>query len=222
MMAQPMLKQGSVAITGVLDRVLFQLAQGSHLLQQKLFRSLQEFGLRLEDMQEAGAFSGPANWSLSMRLLSFRGELVIRVDRYDLSVLNPAPEEGDLLRKMLESIEAALMSSTDDVGIKNRHFAYHGHNEIPEGYQSVTSQFVPHVPDALGSVTGTGVSFYMTDSSLPGEASVVLDRSILVPNGLFVTARCTFGSDFDLGPSFANFYSYLTKALGVFGLPVRQ
>ncbi len=220
-MAQPTYKQGSVTITAFFDRVLFELSQGSYLLQEKLFATLENHGLKLEEIQVENAFAGPGNWSLSMKFLSFRAELLLKVDRYEITLLNPGLGERDVITNILQSIEGAI-KVCNEVAMKARHFVYFAHYDVPGGFQSITSRFAANLPDGLGDVTGHGLSLYLREPSFSDEATVVLDKSITVPQGLFLTMRCSFKSEFDLERSAGNFYTYLTKVLGVFDLTVPQ
>lgn len=217
-MAQSTYKQGSATLTVFLDPVCFELSQGSYVLQQKLLSALERFGLRLEEIHETGSFSGPANWALSMRFWSYRAELQMKVNRYELTLLNPSRDELEEVTRIPQSIEEAINEWKSDVTMKSRHVVYYGHYEVPNGFQALTSRFTGGIPEQLGTVTGNGLSLYVKDPSFTGEGTVVLDKSVLVPDGLFLTTRCSFDHEFDLRQSVGNFYAFLTRVLELFDL----
>ncbi len=66
------------------------------------------------------------------------------------------------------------------------------------------------LPENLGSLTGQGVGLYFTSPLFSRQSNVVLDKSLILDEGLFVQVRGGFDADaFDLATSIDNFQTYL-------------
>jgi len=212
---------GSLVFTAAFAEAAFELPQSSHHLQEALFRALSPLGLQVENIQQVGAFAGPGNWSLSLSFLSFRAALKVGVTAAEVTFLNPSRGDSDVLKTVFRSLESALNQTL--ITIDTRHLIFHGHFRLPSGYRSVMTRFSGPSPAGLGELSGSGVGFYFQDPLFSDEASVVLDKSALVQDGLYVQTRCQFASSaFDLDTALNNYAAYLDRVMNLLGLGGRQ
>lgn len=216
--------QVTVTVTGTFRNPAFEFVQGSHQLQRCLFSSLKDFDLRLENVQESGAFSSPANWSTTFSFLSFKARLVVRADNYELTLSPVSMAEKDLaaVKAILTSAEAGIAAAGPhlDLAMANRFFACFTHFQHPPGgYEAIVRPFLGVVPEGLGEIRGQGVSFYFQDSLFSHEATVHVEKSLLYAGGLFIQIRCSFDAQtFTLDQGVENFATYVGKVLRLFGL----
>ena len=68
-MANPDFTEGGLSATATFADPVFRLTQQSHDLQRELYTRLNPHKLQLDQIEENGAYTGPAGWSLSMRFL---------------------------------------------------------------------------------------------------------------------------------------------------------
>ena len=213
-MEMPFYRSGSLISTAIFQEPAFELKENSCSLQKALFKTLRELDLRLENIQEAAAFPSPGNWQISMSFLSFRASLRVRVDGFEVTFLNPAMNDAPVLKDALKRIESAFSCALPEINVVRRDLVLHAHFEIPDGYRTVTQPYWGPYPEGLGDLSGQGVGWYFRSPLFSGEAGVVLEKSILIEDGLYVQTRCRFDtSTFDLEASFDSFQSYLQKVV---------
>lgn len=190
---------------------MFELAHAGPVLQRSVFHALRDFDMDLAGLQELGAQAGPAGWHLSVSFLSFRATLEVRVNGFKVTFLNELARDAALVDNVLLAVESAVLRAVPHTSLSQREFLHQAHCQATD---DVLQERIPPctnaLPAALGDPAGHGIALYFTSPSFSGPSNVVLDRSALLDQGLFVQVRCGFdAASFDLGTSFRNFQSYL-------------
>lgn len=213
-------RSGSLISTAIFQEPALELKVNSCSLQKALFKALHELDLRLENIQEAAAFPSPSNWQISMSFLSFRASLQVRVDGFEVTFLNPAMNDAAVIKDALKRVESAFSCAQPEIKVVRRDLVSHAHFQVPDGgYRTVTQRYWGPSPEGLGDLSGQGVGLYFRSPLFSDEAGVVLEKSILIEDGLYVQTRCRFDtSTFDLEVSFDNFQSYLQRVIEVLRL----
>lgn len=218
-------KEGTLSVAGSFAAPVFRLTQDSHDLQAELYSRLKPYGLVLDQIEENGAYSGPAGWSLVMRFLGFQAQLWIKVGGYELTLSSITLESVDEgLPAILDAIEGAIRSSIENESIEHRAFRFYGHFSLDGGYEAFIERLKFTPPKELESLKLSGASFVLTDPSTGVvNTTVILEKSIRVPEGLFLNAGCLVDSHEDDLPSISErFRSYLVDVLCAFGLAAKQ
>ncbi len=212
-------RSGSLMGTSLFRDPVFELTSNSHSLQGELFESFREFDLKLENIQETAAVPTPANWQLYMSFLSFRASVRVKVDGFELTFLNPQMNDAAIIKDVWKRAESAFASALRETRVVRRDLVLHAHFEIPDGgYRTITQRYWGPSPDGLGELSGQGVGFYLRNPLFSDEASVVLEKSILIEDGLYVQTRCGFDAGtFDLETMATHFTSYVRKLIEVLG-----
>lgn len=214
--------QGALTVTVSFRQPAFQLTQQSHSLQQALYEQLSgvDSTLFLANFREEGAFSGPTSWLLSVGLLSNTATLRVRAYEYELFVSNPTYADKDLLKVVLHAVEASFGKALPAVRFKKRFVALFAHYAFSEGtYASMIQPFLGNVPEGVGDCMSRGVSFYVADSLFTDQGTVVVDKSAIVDDGLFLQIRCGFDAGgFDLSTALGNYDQYVRKVTNSLGL----
>lgn len=205
-------KQGSLIVSGTYSEPVFRLSQSSHSMQQALFRSLQPYDLTVDNMQEAGAYSGPLTWSLALRFLGFLAQLVITVQRYELTVTVPTLAQVGEFSEMLDIIEQTIRQQVEPAELGTREMLFIMHFENPK--LDVQERFGIKAPESLGTLSGTGVNLRLTDPLFEGEVHVGFDKSAAHEGAVFASIRCTLdAAHFDVQKSSENFKVYVDRVV---------
>jgi hypothetical protein len=199
---------GSRSITVVFDEPAFELAYAGPRLQRSLYLALQDVDL---PGLEIGDAIRPAQWHLSASFLSFAARLSVRLNGFEVSFLNERSREPVLIKKMLHAIETSVLQFAAHASPSQREFLHQAHCKLTHaGVREKVPCQVRDLPETLGSLTGHGVGLYFTSPLFSHQANVVLDKSLILDEGLFVQVRCGFDADaFDLATSSDNFQTYL-------------
>lgn len=217
-MEAPAYHSGSLAFTSTFREPVFGLSRDGHLLQQSLFRALREFGLGLEDMDETGALQGAGKWSLSAPFLSHDANLRVDVGAFDVTFLGSTPSAR--VHEVVRAIEGAVVDTLPGIELARRGGVYQGHMALPgKDYHGKAGPFWGTYPEGLGELAAQGMGYYFRSALFSGESSIVVDKSVVVPGGLFLQVRCGFDvEDFELEDVLANFHGYLVSVGRAFGL----
>lgn len=182
-------KQGLLVLSGTYTEPAFRLSQESHSMQQALFRSLQPFGLAVENIQEGGAYAGPSAWSLSLRFLRFLAQLVVTVQRYELTLnIQTLDSVGDF-NELLAAIEQTVHRQIEPATLGTREIVFHMHYENPTF--KVEDRFGIRAAESLGTASGTSVGLRLKDSLFGNEAVVSFEKSIVYEGAVFTSIRST-------------------------------
>lgn len=219
-METPVYHSGSLSFTAGFAEPVFELAHAGPALQRAVFHALRDFEMDLAGLQEIGTQAGPASWHLSVSFLSFRANLEVRVSGFKVTFLNKLAREAALLEKVLLAVESAVLRAAPHASVSQREFVHQVHCQVTgSGLQERIPPCPGTLPAPLGDPAGNGIALYFTDPSFSGPSNVVLDRSALLDQGLFVQVGCGFdATSFDLCTSFRNFQSYLATVDRAFHL----
>lgn len=209
-MEPPVYASGSRSITVVFEEPAFELAYAGPRLQRSLYRVLQDVDL---SGLEVGDAARPAQWHLSLNFLSFAARLSVRLNGFEVVFLNESSREPVLIKNVLRAIESSVLELVSNTSPSRREFLHQAHCKLTsDGVREKIPCSVRDLPEHLGNLAGCGVGLYFTSPLFSRQANVVLDKSLVVEEGLFVQVRCGFDADaFDVTTSIDNFQTYLDQ-----------
>jgi hypothetical protein len=213
-----MYRLGSLACTASLAEPAFHFGHQSLDLQRALFRNLRMFDPKINDITETVSPSGVAKWSLTLAIPAVQGlrpglNFFANVSGVATTFLTPG-RDVSAAAAVLDSVESAVREVLSETQIYSREFTFHAHLSLPPAaYQALTAPFLKESPQGLDTPSAHGVSFYFDKSNSGGGASaLILDRSAIIPGGLFFQVQSRFEAG-ELAPSFSNFLSLLERAI---------
>jgi len=164
----------------------FSLFRETNSLLDHLFKALQPHGARLADIRVETGGGSAADFNVLCYLFNYWVTLRVRIDRIDI-VGSQLPQ--DYVHKYGAAIVDALQSVRNyHQNLKYRTYTLsvgmHGSLES-ESVKNYISNFVKNVPDGLGPTAGNGIIMYFGPVGERLLCSVTIDRSTIVPDGLF-------------------------------------
>jgi hypothetical protein len=203
---------GSLIYTAELLEPAFELMHAGPMLLRHIHRALRDFEIDLAGMQEAMPI-GPGHWSLSANFLAFRASLKLQVSNVIVTFLNELIHDAALIEKVLQAVEHAVFQVAPDIVISRRELLQQIHCKMASAEIDERIPVLPGAfPEELGGLAGRAMGVYFTSPLSSGRASVVMDRSAVLNEGMFAQVRCSFDSQaFDLATSCGNFRTYLTR-----------
>jgi len=173
-------------VSGVLD------APGA--LCAGLLIGLGPLGVTIEDLVfEEG---DPADRGISCEIHQRNARLILKADRLEISLADLTPAEIPSHADVLEAAWKAL-GLAHPVSIRQQVLQFEMDSEILDGgYQPVLHRWAPP-PSGLPLGTESAVVYYLPADATCGfgESNLVLNRSVLVPGGLSVSATIVFEGD---------------------------
>jgi hypothetical protein len=209
----PTFHSGSLIVNAGFTEPAFELAHAGAVLHRHLFHALRDYEMDWSGLQEIVMPVGPGNWNLSVNFLGFRASFKLHVGDFQVTFVNEMLREIALIKEVLHAIEHAVLQVVPTAGFAQRELVQQIHCKLSnQGIQDRIPSYAGILPEELGAPIGQGVALYFTSPLMSAPAGVVLDRSALVDEGLYVQLRCRFDADtFDLATSCDNFQTYLTR-----------
>lgn len=163
---------------------------------------------------------GPGNWNLSVNFLGFRASFKLQVGNFQVTFVNEILQKGALIKQVLHAIEQAVLQVVPAAGFTQRELVQQIHCKLSnQGIHDRIPSYAGILPEELGEPIGQGVALYLKSPLMSAPAGVVLDRSALLEEGLYVQLRCQFDADaFDLATACDNFQTYLRRIDSAFHL----
>jgi hypothetical protein len=217
----PIYHSGALNFVTTFSEPALALPYAGATLQRAVFLALRDYGLDLAGLQESKVHTGPTGWFLSASFLSFAAELKVRVDGLEVNFISEHPQEIGSRKPVLDAIERAVLQADGHASASRRVLIRQTHCELSdEGVRERIPPPVRSFPDSLGAPAGQAIGLYFTDSLLfSGRANIVLDRSAVLDQGMFVQVRCEFDADqYDLMTSIDNFHECLSLIEEAFDL----
>jgi hypothetical protein len=209
---------GSFSSSARFEEPVFRFGEKSLLLQRALFRNLRTLMPKLEDVRETkDSPGGAAHWSLTLSLppgINFRATTQ-GIETTFLNLQNLRAEVLPAVKSVLEQVEESVVAVLPEkVQFSDREFIFNAHFALGPGeYATFTAPFRRDPPKELGLEYAHGMSFYFRSDSGP-ESDLIIDRSVLVPEGLFFQVKSRFsGAVPDLRSSFQTFHAFLAQAI---------
>ncbi|HWN66355.1 MAG TPA: hypothetical protein VNM90_01885 [Haliangium sp.] len=216
----PVFHSGSLSYTADFSEPAFELMHAGPVLQRHVFLALRDFEIDPALMQEIATPIGPSYWNLSAGFLGLRASLKLHVGNIQVTFISDLVRDAALVKKVLHSIEHAVLQVVPTVSFAQRQIVQQVHCRLSmQGVHERISPYTGGMTEELGIPAGRAAGFYFTSPLFTGEAAVVLDKSAVLDQGLYVEVRCRFHADsFDLVTSCDNFQSYLAKVDHAFHL----
>ena len=210
----PTFHSGSLVVTASFTEPAFELAHAGPMLQRHIFQALRDHEIDMPGFQETAMPSGPGNWNLAVSFLGFRASFKLHVANFQVTFVNKEIlRDGALIKRVLHAIEHAILQVVPAAGLAQRELVQQVHCTLSNrGIQDRIPSYAGILPEELGDPVGQGVALYLESPLMSAPAGVVLDRSALLDEGLYVQLRCQFDADaFDLATTCDNFQTYLRR-----------
>ena len=183
-----------------------------------LVEAFSPLGFGVESLQIVGATQNASQQAVQM-LFGGQGNYTCKVDRSEASFWNLETQAMERAAELLGAADASLRKSPS-WHVKSHQFGYSAHSELTTGsLAEVLGQFKILVPKSGGQHIGTGLMFHWKVPKADWETLLTLDRSIAIPNGLFVHFILTVGKDkINFPQLLGSARSYLQSVLADIGL----
>jgi hypothetical protein len=186
--AKFVVKQGEATFEARFVSPAFGLLQPVHEgLYQNMLGQLATHGLRLNDIrfESAPAILAEAHSSYSINTL---GVLVrVWLDRLEISFLDLARVTQEQILEIAGAALDAVQQTVADLAIDTYTLALAMHGSFQDvSLSQFVAQYVKPAPEALGSVLGSGVVYYLGPEEERRSASFVIDVSAVVSDAAFI------------------------------------
>jgi hypothetical protein len=172
------------------DPSITRLASGLHLFDTLLDR-LSKYGAKPPDIRIEAPGPALTDLNLVCYLTSLSASVRIHLNRIDVLFQDARLLGGPDLagRIVLDSLDATL-EAIQDIVIDSHAITLTCHASLEQAaLDNLFSQYV-HVPQGTDPILNRGVGYYFGPSGKRKESSLVLDKSVLIPGGLFLKVAC--------------------------------
>lgn len=186
MAAKFTVSQAEFQLEAGFNQAQFSLFRDTHNFLDHLFKALQPHGARLADVRVEPGGGSAADFNVLCYLFNYWVTLRVRIDRLEMAG-SQMPQEY-VHRYGAAMVDALLTVRDYHQNLKYRAYTLnvgmHGTLE-GESVKKYVSHFIKNVPDGLGPSAGNGVVMYFGPMGERLLCSVIIDRSTIVPDGLF-------------------------------------
>jgi hypothetical protein len=198
----------------------FALLRDGTALLDHLYRRLERYGLRLADMRFERGTGNAGDQHLLVHLFDYRMTVRIRLERIEVTC-------SDLPETLVEKFKAAILdvlgAVTDykpDLAFRAFAVAVGLHAKlVGQPVREYLARFVTNAPSGLGPSTGSGVVFYFGPENGRLLATVTVDLSAVVADGLFIRLHGVWdGKRITADELARSADTFVRDALGSFGL----
>lgn len=180
-------RQTELAYHASLEPPVFDLGARWVELQTAIYTHLGRFKLRLADIKVEGATSNPGDVSVACWILNYGAVVRYRLDRVEAWSNSPRLAEdtaltGEIVNEAMQVLRIA--SPNAKIVMHSVNVALHG--IVAEETAARVASYVTRTPDGSPSLIPSGVSFLCEFPSGEGQGSIVLERSALIPGGMFL------------------------------------
>lgn len=168
----------------------FALFRDTSGLFRHLFKRLEPHGLRLIDMKIERGSGNVADYHVLCYLFNFVMTIRVRLERIDVYCTELPRDYVQKFSAAILDALAAVQAHLPDLSFRVHALAV-GLHGLLEGQPAseYLSRFVSNVPSGLGASTGNGVVFYFGPEGDRLLSSLTMDKSVLVPDGLYVRSH---------------------------------
>lgn len=214
-------RQVDVAYTAAIDPPAFDLGARWTDLQSAIYAHLGRFKLRLGDIKVETATANPGDLSIACWILDYGAVVRYRLDRVEAWSNRPwIAQDTALAVEIVKQTMQVLrdVSPQSHVAAQNLNFAFHGLLGNQMQVLDLIASYVTRRPQGGPPLIPNGVSFLCESQTGEGQGSVVLERSALVPNGVFLRVVSEYAgslSEVDAVNRAIEFFRASTTRLGL-------
>jgi len=165
----------------------FALFQDTPRLLRHLFARLEPHGLRLVDMKIERGSGSAADLHVVCYLFNYVMTIRVRLERIEVYCSQVLRDQARVFGAAILDTVLAVQTHLPDLAFRAHGLAV-GLHGLLEGQPTskYLSRFISNPPSGLGPPTGNGVVFYFGPEGDRLLSTLSLDRSIMIPDGLWV------------------------------------
>ena len=213
------LKSEHLSYTARFEAPLLELWGAGAVIAKGMYGAYLPFGVALANFQMGGPSSNAADVVVTVRIGDV-GLSKFAFDRTESAFTNFSEEFFQTIPKLLAASTQWIRASIPSFKVASHHFAYFSHSLLKEGAVADYLQAVgPRSLKAGGESIGNGLIFNQLRSDLGWQTQLTVDRSISVPDGLFVGLNLTVKKDIiDYDDLLVEARRYFDSLIGELGL----
>jgi len=191
-------------------------------LQSAIYGHLGRFNLRLNDIKVESATSNPGDVSIACWL--FNSDVVVRyrLDRVEVwSNRVRIAKDKPLQTEIVGQAMGVLRSVSPNSRVSQHTINIPLHGSIGDGslVNALVAAYVTRWPEGPRSLIPSGVSF-LCDFANEGRGSIILERSGLVTDGLFLRVQCELVGSLSEVDAVSRAREFFRESTGRLGLDV--
>lgn len=165
----------------------FGLFRDGAALLDRLYQSLEPYGLRLTDIRAERGAGHVGDQHMLLYLFNYVMTVRVRVERIEVVCSDLRPEHVETFKAAILDVLRAVKDFKPDLSFRAFALAVGLHATLAgTRVRDYLARFVANAPDNLGPSTGSGVVFYFGAEGDRLLSTVTADVSAVVPDGLFV------------------------------------
>ena len=210
-------RSGEISIQVEFDQPTFSLFSNTLDLGRALFVRLSPLGMKLADLKlTAGA--AHADMHVTAFLYNFSAELNVRPDRIEIRSFDPTKRRDAFAA--LDTATGAVLEVMTDAKAKSCTSVTALHGDLVDmAIRDFIARYVTTAPAELGAPLNAGVVFYFEPNDGRLMASINLEPSVNVQDGLYLRTTNIWNiSNGDLHDLAAREEDVVAKTFAVFGL----
>jgi len=200
----------------------FGLFRDTPGLVEHLFRRLQPYGLRIQDMKIDRGGGNMAELHVACHLFNFRLGVLVRTDKVEIAWLDVRDTDVDQFGAASVEAFSAVKDHKPAVTFRSHALGVAMHGTLEgSSTRDYLSRFAQNVPGGLGPPTGSGGVMYFGAEDDRVLSSVTLDVSGVLSEGLFVRTYVVWDAN-KVEPSAlpARATAFVRHSFDAFGLEV--
>lgn len=189
-------KQTSAAFRAHYARPVFDLLQDLTGLCDRIYARFSRFGLRLHDLKLETGDGSVGDVNLRCFLFGFRTTARIFLDRIEV---NSAPPDGGSQKhfEVVEDIVELVSEHSSNVVIRTYESTMGAHGALSNvSVEEYLARLLATTPKNLGPLVGAGAAYYYGSMASQHAASLTIDLSQSVENGVFIQAKAIYDAQF--------------------------
>jgi hypothetical protein len=202
----------------------FGLFRDTHALLDQLYKALEPYGIRLNDIRIEQGGGSAADFHLLCHLFDFMMTIRVRINRVEIYC-------SQLPRDYVERFGGAVVHALGALRAHQSTLQYRTHalavslHGVLEGVtaKDYVSRFATSIPAGLGPSVGSATVMYFGPEGDRTFSSLTVDMSALVTNGLYVRAHVVWdGKQVDIAALPKLSEGFIRHALDQVGLQLPQ
>lgn len=176
-----------------LDAPVFHILGTGGQLYAAIYAGLARFRVKLQDIKVESLTPNPADISVVCSLLDLGALVRYRLDRVEVWSTSPLGFGDPRLAELIEEALRAGREVSPTAKVATHTLSLGVHGVLTEG--SIPARlvaYVPITPEGSPPFRPTGVSFLCQWPEGEGESSIVLERSVIVPDGAFLRVTSVY------------------------------
>jgi hypothetical protein len=170
--------------TARFERPLLELFGNPRAILTGLYGAFAPFGVSLADIRAEGL--NPADQVITVNI-KYQGVHRFRFDRVETAFFQFSEDAFEKVPLILDASLRWIRDALAGASIKSHQFVHTTHSKLVDGtVADVLRRIGPSAPNSGGTDIGSGAVFHWEVPQDGWATQLVVDRSVVVPNGLFL------------------------------------